>query len=358
MITIDLRSDTVTLPTDDMRQAMAKAVVGDDLYGDDPTVKSLEETSAALVAKEAALFVSSGTLGNLLGMMSQAERGDSCLLESKSHIYNSERGGVSAVAGLLPWVIGSERGLPDAVEVELALKNSQPRISLVALENTHNHHGGSVLTSDDISGVTEVAHHYGVRVHLDGARMFNAAAALGVAGSEIVRNVDTVMFCLSKGLSAPVGSMLAGDRKTIDRARQIRRLLGGGMRQSGFLAAAGLVALQTMRERLVDDHATARTLANGLADLGSVDVDPSEVESNIVLVDGRPLGLDSARLKELLKSVSVLVNERPPWRVRMVTHRHITEEDVLEVVSRASGLLTNVRSSEGGEADGGRHNEG
>lgn len=340
MKTIDLRSDTVTLPTDEMRKAMASAVVGDDQYGDDPTVRKLEERAAELLEKEAGLFVSSGTLGNLLGMMSQAQRGDSCLLESRSHIYNSEHGGISAVAGLLPCLLPSEGGLPAQEDLETALKVTKPRISLVALENTHNHHGGAAVAADAMADAAEVAHHYGARVHLDGARVFNAAHALGVDAADLCRGADTVMFCLSKGLSAPVGSMLVGDRVTVDRARQLRRLLGGGMRQSGVLAAAGLVALDTMRERLPEDHATARVLAEGLSDLGLLAGDPSMVDTNIVLVDGHSLGLDSSDLREIIGSVSVLVNERPPSRVRMVTHRHITEDDAREAVSRVSRALT------------------
>ncbi len=340
MKTIDLRSDTVTLPTDGMREAMASAVVGDDQYGDDPTVRKLEERAADLLEKEAGLFVSSGTLGNLLGMMSQAQRGDSWLLESRSHIYNSEHGGISAIAGLLPCLLPSERGLPEKGDLELALKATKPQISLLAMENTHNHHGGAALAAEAVAEAAEVAHHYGARVHLDGARVFNAAHTLGVDAAALCRGADTVMFCLSKGLSAPVGSMLVGDRETVERARKIRRLLGGGMRQSGVLAAAGLVALDTMRERLPEDHATAGVLAEGLAELGLLVGDPATVDTNIVLVDGRSLGLDSSGLREILGSVSVLVNERPPSRVRMVTHRHITEDDARETVSRVSKALT------------------
>ncbi|HHY38241.1 MAG TPA: low specificity L-threonine aldolase, partial [Clostridia bacterium] len=253
---IDLRSDTVTRPTPEMRRAMAEAEVGDDVYGEDPSVRQLEEIAAETMGKEAALFVASGTMGNQVALMAHTRRQDEVLLEAESHIFFYEAGGMAVLSGLMPFPIRTEDGILRPTDLERALRPSDihfPKPSLVCLENTHNRHGGRVAGVEEIKKTCDFAHAHGLKVHLDGARIFNAAVALGVNVKSLVKDVDSVMFCLSKGLCAPVGSMLAGTRDFIEEARRCRKLLGGGMRQAGVLAAAGIVALKTMVDRLAED---------------------------------------------------------------------------------------------------------
>src|SRR5206468_7286481 len=264
---IELRSDTFTLPTPAMRRAMAEAEVGDDQYGEDPTVNRLEKRAAESIGKEAALYVASGMLGNLCGVLSQTERGDEVILGDLAHIYQNEMGASFVLGSLQPRLVPNRDGLPALEDIEAAIRPQGmfPRTSLVCLENSHNNCGGSVITAAQTQAVSNLAHRRGMRVHLDGARIFNAAAALGVDARELCAPADTIQFCFSKGLSAPVGSILCGTAETVAKARRVRKILGGAMRQAGVIAAAALAALEEMRARLVEDHRNAKALAEGLA---------------------------------------------------------------------------------------------
>jgi threonine aldolase len=341
METIDLRSDTVTQPTPEMRQAMFEAVVGDDVFGDDPTVNELERRAAELLGKEAALFVASGTMGNITAILTHAQRGDEVIVGSEAHILLAEVGGAGALAcAVLRPVPNDARGRLDPAAVETTIRGQNvhfPRTALVCVENTHNRCGGAALAADDTATIADVAHRHGVAVHLDGARIFNAAIALGVPAKELAAPVDSVTFCLSKGLSAPAGSLLCGSREFIDRARRNRKMLGGGMRQVGILAAAGLVALDQMIDRLAEDHENAALLARGLAGMPGIEIDPESVETNILfLTTAEPASGFAPRLQE----AGVLAGASGPNSVRMVTHygierRHI--EDALLRIARITG---------------------
>ncbi len=330
--TIDLRSDTVTHPTPSMRRAMAAAEVGDDVYGEDPTVRRLEERAAALLEREAALFVPTGTMGNQIAVHLHTVRGSEVVGEAGSHVFNFEMGAMAALSGALPRPVPTEDGILEPEQLERAI---QPRAgyrtptALVLLENTHNLAGGRVTPLARMRELVGLARRYGLPVHLDGARIHNAAAALGVSAAELAAGCDSVMFCLSKGLAAPVGSMLVGDAAFIAEARRIRKMFGGGMRQVGVLAAAGLVALEEMLPRVAEDHATARRLAELIAEVPAAVLDPGSVETNIVffsLAPGSPL--TAAELVERLRVEGVLANALGPDRVRMVTHYEISMEDV------------------------------
>jgi len=338
MKTIDMRSDTLTRPTPKMREAMHAAEVGDDQYGEDPTVNRLEQLASEMLGKPAALFVPSGMMGNLAALMSHAAHGDSVILDDQQHIFTSEVGSVSGIAGLLPRLVPSTHGVMDPDDVAFVMKHANPPVTVVSSENAHNMSGGTVITPEKLQALVDVAHANGARFHLDGARVFNAACALGINASELVAPVDSVMFCLSKGLAAPVGSMLVGGKNFIAKARQMRKRLGGAMRQVGVLAAAGIVALTDMVDRLVDDHANARRMAEGIVDLGLFDVDLDTVQTNMINADGSRLGWDAARMVQELKSVGILVNGRPPSRVRIVTHWEITSDDVDTVLERLATL--------------------
>src|SRR5512142_321428 len=283
---IDLRSDTVTKPTPEMREAMAKAEVGDDVFGDDPTVNRLQEMAAERMGKEAALFVPSGTMGNLAAILSHCQRGDEVIIGQKNHSFLYEAGGMSVLGGISSYQIQNQPDgslLPE--DVEAAIRPDDPHdpiTRLVCLENTHNRCGGTVQTPEYTRKIAKLAHDFGLKVHLDGARSFNAPAALGVPARELAEPVDSVTFCLSKGLSAPVGSVLCGDEAFIRKARRARKLVGGGMRQAGVLAAAGIVALEKMTGRLAEDHARARRLADGLRENDCVVLDPGTPATNMV----------------------------------------------------------------------------
>jgi threonine aldolase len=340
-----MRSDTLTHPTDEMRAAMAQAAVGDDVYGEDPTVNRFEAMAAEKVGKEAAVFVPTGSMGNLVSLLSHTSRGEQVVLEYEAHIYHHEVGAVSSVAGLLPKLIPSERGAIDPADLKAAVSRSFPRTTLVCLENTHNRHGGTVLTEAEIAAVADVAHSGGLKVHLDGARVFNAAIALGVDARTLTRHVDSVMFCISKGLSAPVGSVACGGKEFVARARNFRKLLGGGMRQAGVLAACGIVALEKMIDRLSDDHRCARRLASAIAGLGGIGVDLSTVESNMVAVSGQPLGLDAATLAKELTARGVKGNARAPYHVRLVVNRHHGDAEIDAVIEAVRDLNAAFRAS-------------
>ncbi len=285
---IDLRSDTVTHPSPEMRAAMYRAEVGDDVYGEDPTINRLQELAAERTGKEAALFVPSGTMGNATAMLVHAGRGQAIIVGDQSHIYHYEAGGASTLGGspILAVPTGLD-GMLDLARVRASIADESDAhvaaTALICIENTHNRCGGTVLHAEQIATITTLAHDNGLPVHMDGARVFNAAVALGIPVSSLVRNVDSLMFCLSKGLSAPVGSLLVGDKEFIRRARRVRKLLGGGMRQAGILAAAGIVALERMVERLAEDHAHCQQLAQGLAELPQIAIDPRRVVTNILI---------------------------------------------------------------------------
>jgi threonine aldolase len=328
---IDLRSDTVTLPTAAMREAMAAAELGDDVFGEDPTVNRLQERAAEMLGQEEGLLVTSGTQGNLVSLLAQTHPGDEVILEAESHVYNNEVAGLSQVAGLIPRPLPGHHGTFSGKEVQEALRPPNvhfPRTRLLCLENTHNTAGGTVLPPARQRELAEVAGEHGLRVHVDGARIFNAAVALGVPPAELMKGVDSLTFCLSKGLSCPVGSVVVGSRAFIEEARRARKLLGGGMRQAGVIAAAGLVALDTMIDRLADDHALARQLAQGVAGLPGVEVDMDSVQSNIVIFDVGGIGMTSTELAAELHQQGLGVTTKGGTLVRCVTHHGIEREDV------------------------------
>jgi threonine aldolase len=339
---IDLRSDTVTRPTPEMRAAMADAPVGDDVYGEDPTVKRLQTLAAARTGKESALFVPSGTMGNLASLLAHCGRGDEVIMGTKSHTFLHEQGGLAALGGIMPYTVPNQ---PDGTlrleDIEGAIRGAdphEPRTRLVSLENTQNACNGSPLSPEYVSTVCEVAHAHGLKVHIDGARIFNAAAALNVDVKALVKDADSMTFCLSKGLSAPVGSLICGDAPFIAAAHRARKVLGGGMRQAGIIAAAGIVALETMTERLVEDHARARRLAEGFAALPGVEVGP--VHTNIfyfTLTDVCPL--DGAGLAAALKARGILLPNRGARGFRAVTHCWIGDADVERVLAAMRDLL-------------------
>jgi threonine aldolase len=324
---IDLRSDTVTVPTDRMRRAMYEAEVGDDVYGEDPTVNRLEQLAADKLGKEAALFVASGTMGNQVAILTHAGRGDEVILDEEAHIFYYEVGAVSALAGAHVRTIRGSRSLldPDAVTAAIRPDNVHfPRTRLLCLENTHNRAGGTVMTAAHTTALAAAAHAHGVKVHLDGARLFNAAVALATTAAELAGPADSVQVCLSKGLCCPAGSILAGAASFIAEARRHRKALGGGLRQAGFLAAPAIVALTEMVDRLAEDHARARVLAGVLAALPGVGIDLSTVQTNIVCYQTR----DAAAWVAALRAEGLLVNAMGPATVRLVTHKDIDDRHV------------------------------
>lgn len=333
---IDLRSDTVTRPTDAMREAMATAEVGDDQYGEDSTVNALEARAAELLGKDAAVFVASGTMGNLSAVLAHCQRGDEVILGNESHILLYESAGPATVGGVSPRSI---RNLPDATfdldELNAAIREDRagfPPTGLICVENTHVRCGGAVLPLEHLREVREIADRHGVPVHMDGARIFNAAAALGVPVATIADHVNSVQFCLSKGLAAPVGSLVVGSSGFVRRVRRYRKLLGGAMRQSGVIAAAGLVAFETMIDRLPEDHRRAREIANAIAALPGIELDPDRVQSNIVVFN-LAATIDKAAFMEGLRREGVLVSDYGLLGLRIVTHYEITDEDVAAAIA-------------------------
>lgn len=324
---IDLRSDTLTQPTQAMLDAQAVATGGDDSRDHDPTVARLEEASARLLGKEAGLFVVSGTMGNLVALLAHARRGGEVLIDAGAHLLRSELGGVSMLGGLFPRVLPAVRGAVDLDALRAALvpefTPTKLQSALVWMETTHNDAGGMALPLQHMRYVAAAAAGAGVPVHVDGARFFNAAVALGVEPAELAATADSVTFCLSKGLSAPIGSVLVGSAAFINRARAFRRMVGGNLRQAGGIAAAGLVALETMRGRLGEDHATARRLAAGLAAIDPALTSAAETQSNIVRVDTQGTGVPAAEWVKRLEVHGVRVGAWDTWQIRAVTHRHI-----------------------------------
>ena len=338
---IDLRSDTVTLPTEEMLEAIKQAKLGDDVYGEDPTVIRLEEMAAQKMGKEAALLVTSGTQANLVSTMSNTKRGDSVILEAESHVYWYEVGGISTIGGVLPWPVKGNRGALDPADVEAAIRPKNihfPDATLVCIENTHNRAGGTVVTPAQIRALGEVVHSHGLKFYMDGARIFNAAVALGVDVKEFTKSVDNLMFCLSKGLSCPVGSLVVGDADFVGRARKYRKMLGGGMRQAGIIAAPGIVALEKMIGRLADDHDNAKLLASGLAKVDGIEVDLGAVQTNMVAFSVRGLGITADQFVARAKEKGVLCGTVDAFRVRMVTHRGIEKADIEKTLQRIQDM--------------------
>jgi threonine aldolase len=340
---VDLRSDTVTRPTPEMRRRMAEADVGDDVMGEDPTVAELERRAAELLGKQAALFVCSGTMGNQIAIAVQSQPGDEVVLERTNHVYRWEVGGLAAIAHVQAAPLDGVRGVLSAEQVDSALRRlddiHHPRTAVVALESTHNFGGGRIYPLAEIRRIAEVARSVGARLHLDGARLFNACASGAYRPRELAAPFDTVMFCLSKGLGAPVGSMLVGDGVTIAAARRLRKRLGGGWRQAGILAAAGLHALDHHVERLTDDNARARRLAERLASIDGIRAWPDEVETNILFFSsGSPAG--DAALEHALAERGVLVEGGGHFpRIRAVTHLDVDDDDVDRCVSEVERLV-------------------
>ncbi len=323
---IDLRSDTVTKPTPEMRRAMAEAEVGDDVYGEDPTINRLEMRAAQIFGREAAVFVPTGTMGNQIAIRVHTHHGQEIICEERAHILNWEMAMLAAFSGCVARTVRGEDGILTWAEIRKQIAPPiyyRAQTGLVALENTHNMAGGSVTPFAVMEEICDGAHNAGLPVHLDGARIFNAAVALGKPVAELTRNFDSVMFCLSKGLGAPVGSMLVGSRSFIEKARACRKALGGGMRQAGVLAAAGLIALEKMPARLKEDHANARFLAEGLARLPGIRIDPAKVVTNIVIFDIGKTGMDSSALSRRLAERNILANGVDPQAMRMVTHMDV-----------------------------------
>ncbi len=342
MKTIDLRSDTVTLPTEEMRQAMCSADLGDDVYQEDPTVNALEEMAARLLQKEAALFSVSGTMSNLTAVLTQTRRGDEIILGDQAHIFWNEVGGCAALGGVVTHTLPN---LPNAqIDLDLLEKSIRsganihyPPTTLLCLENTHNRCGGKVLTEQYTEDACAVAHRHGLKVHLDGARIFNAAVALHQPAACLAKEVDSVSFCLSKGLSAPVGSLLCGRREFVDAARKYRKMLGGGMRQAGVLAAAGIVALKTMIDRLEEDHRNAGALARGLAAISGIHLPDPEIQTNIVIFKVGP-AISGADFKKKADAAGVLFSHMGGQQFRAVTHRGIEPADIAEALDRTAAL--------------------
>lgn len=329
---IDLRSDTVTQPSPEMRQAMHMAEVGDDVYGEDPSISRLEELMAELTGKEAALFVTSGTQGNLVALLAHCGRGAEVIMEAEAHIFYYEVGGMSALGGLVPVRVRGEHGVlqPDAVRAAIRGENIHfPETGLICLENTHNRAGGTVTSIPQMQAVREVAREFGLPVHMDGARLFNAATALGEPLAAVTAPVDTVSICLSKGLGAPVGSMLCGGREFIQHARKYRKMLGGGLRQAGILAAAGIYALTHNVERLAEDHANARFLAEGLQNIPGINVDMQAVQTNIVIfnVAGTGNSAPAPALAARLLEQGLKANATGQHTIRFVTHLNVSRTD-------------------------------
>lgn len=347
---IDLRSDTVTLPTEEMLEAIRHAELGDDVFGEDPTVNRLQEMAAEKMGKEAALLVTSGTQANLVSLMSNTKRGDAVILEAESHIYWYEVGGLSAMAGLLPLPIKGHMGALNPQDVEEAIRPKNihfPETTLVCIENTHNRAGGTVITPNQIRALSEVAKAHGLKLYMDGARIFNAAVAMETDVKQFTRHVDNLMFCLSKGLSCPIGSIVAGSHEFIEKARKIRKVLGGGMRQAGIIAAPGIIALEKMIDRLREDHTNACLLAEGLSKIEGISVDLKAVQTNIVQMNVKGLGITADQFVSMLKERNILALSMSKNIVRMVTHRGIEKrhiEKTLDVTKKIAEEIQRCRA--------------
>jgi len=346
MKVIDLRSDTVTHPTPEMRKAMFEAEVGDDVYGEDPTVNGLEAMAARMMGKEAALFTTSGTQSNLIAVLTHTNHGDEIILGDEAHIFWYEVGGASVLGGVIMHTVPTDScGRLNLDDIDRAIRSKDihyPQTALICLENTHNRCGGAVLTTDYTNEVCNLAHRRGLKVHLDGARIFNAAAALGVPACALAQSVDSVTVCLSKGLSAPVGSLLCGSKGFVERARKFRKMLGGGMRQAGVIAGAGIVALETMVDRLAEDHANARRLAQGLAGIRGITLAQDDIPTNIVMFHLSP-ELSVVEFMEGLEKAGVKIGLRDGRPFRAVTHRMVSSSDIDGALTRIEAVCRRLR---------------
>lgn len=345
MSPIDLRSDTVTQPTEAMREAMARATVGDDVLDEDPTIHELQDLAADILGKEAALFVPSGTMGNLISVLAHCGRGDEILLGDRSHIFLNEVGGVAAFGSVHPRTLPNE---PDGTmpldTIEQAIRSPDlhyPPTRLLCLENTHNYCNGSPLSVEYMGQVKQLAEKNGLKIHLDGARLFNASVALGVNVKELTRHADSVVVCLSKGLSAPVGSLVAGNKDFIRKTRKLRKMSGGGMRQAGHLAAAGLISLKDQVVLLEDDHKNAKALAEGIAATAGLSIDPNTVKTNILFFKLKDTGISPGEFVEHLKRQGILILEIEPAVFRAVTHRQISSEMISKTLKTMKAVLKN-----------------
>lgn len=339
---IDLRSDTVTQPTGEMRRAMAEAEVGDDVYGEDPTVNRLEQRAADIFAREAALFVPTGTLGNQIAIKVHTRHGQEVICEERAHIINLESATIAAFSGCMPRAIYGEDGVLTWAQIKRRIAPKvyyRAQTGLIVLENTTNLAGGTIFPQSDADEICDRAHELGLPVHLDGARIFNAAAATGKSVVELSQKFDSVMFCLSKGLAAPVGSMLLGSKQFIEKARVYRKAMGGGMRQAGILAAAGLIALEKMPPRLQEDHDNARLLAEGLAQIPGILIDPAKVPTNILVFDISETGMDAAQFNEELARRNVLANAIGPELMRFVTHLDVSRDNCLKTLEVVRAIV-------------------
>ncbi len=342
---IDLRSDTVTKPSPEMRRAMFEAEVGDDVYGEDPTINRLEQRAAEIFGREAALFVPSGTMGNQIAIKLHTTHGQEVICEERGHVFNYEMAMMAHFSGVLARTVWAEDGILTWAHVQPKLRGKSyhsAKTGLVSLENTHNMAGGTVTPPEVFDDVCDRVHDAGLPVHLDGARVFNASVALGVPVDKLTAKADTVMFCLSKGLGAPVGSMLVGRAEPIDRGRIYRKALGGGMRQAGILAAAGLIALEQGPAKLATDHANAKLLAEGLARIPGFKIDPAKVQTNIVICDISGTGMTSAEMSKQLREHGVLANGVGPQAIRFVTHLDVSRaqcEQALGIVASVCGAM-------------------
>lgn len=344
---VDLRSDTVTLPTKEMLEAIRNAKLGDDVYGEDSTVNELEELSAEKMGKEAALLVTSGTQANLTSVMAQTNRGDEVILEADAHIYHYEVGGISALARVVPKLIPGCMGALNPEDVERAIKDEDihnPKTTLVCIENTHNRAGGTIISPEQIETLSKITKTRNLKLYMDGARIFNAAVAMGRDVKDFTRHVDSLMFCLSKSLSAPVGSVIVGSHAFISKARKIRKMLGGGMRQAGIIAAPGIVALEKMVDRLAEDHKNARILAEGLAKFEGINIELDTVQTNIVKFDISGLSLSPKEFLSKLQENGVKASGYGGSIMRMVTHRHIKKEDIEYTLNIVENVISHTSS--------------
>ncbi len=328
---VDLRSDTVTRPTAEMRRAMADAEVGDDVFGDDPTVNALQEFAAELLGKEAGLFVPTGSMGNQVSLGALTRPGDEVVCDAGAHFLHYEGGSVAAHLGLVMRPLPGSNGVIDAAQVAAAVRpgnDHNPKTAVVAIENTHNSAGGKIFPLDEARAISKVCGERDVKVHLDGARLFNAQAATGIPAREWASCADSMSFCFSKGLGAPIGSMVCSSREVIKEGRRLRKRLGGGMRQVGVIAAAARVALERGVERLAEDHANARRLAEGLAQLAPEAVDVDGVETNMVYLNLAPFGRQAPEVSDALRAEGVLTIGFPGAAMRLVTHRDVSSADL------------------------------
>jgi len=344
MRTVDLRSDTTTLPTDEMRQAIAESELGDDVFQGDPTVNKLQDLAAQRMGKEAALLVPSGTMANLASILTHCGRGAEVILGNRAHTYKYEKGGISAYGGIHSTQIpNQDDGTMQLEDIRAAIRGIDdhfPVTKLICLENTHNVCSGAPLSVKYTKEVANLARAHNIKLHIDGARIFNAAVAQGVEVQELVEDADSMSFCMSKGLAAPVGSIICGSKDFIDQARGIRKGLGGGMRQAGIIAAAGIVALETMVDRLQEDHTNARLLADGIANLSGIVLDPETIKTNIIYFDMDDNAIESADFLTVLAAKGIQFFDTGPRRFRMVTHYGITAEDILYTIDAFKQTLT------------------